>query len=89
MVTPFFSSNVQTVRYLALLIFYGRDLLHLILTYNIYRFVWVGMNTIFIYLLSPAAGGWEILQSYIYWHDVENNMLVRFSTHLHALLMDS
>eukprot|EP00041_Stephanoeca_diplocostata_P010751 m.172120 g.172120 ORF g.172120 m.172120 type:complete len:112 (-) comp18282_c0_seq57:2701-3036(-) len=37
-------------------------------------FVWVGMNTIFIYLLSPAGGLWEAFQDYFYWGTPENNL---------------
>eukprot|EP00039_Didymoeca_costata_P021285 m.344037 g.344037 ORF g.344037 m.344037 type:complete len:560 (-) comp23739_c0_seq1:61-1740(-) len=36
--------------------------------------VWVGMNTIFIYLMSPAGGLWEDFQDYFYWETPDNNL---------------
>jgi heparan-alpha-glucosaminide N-acetyltransferase len=38
-------------------------------------FVWVGMNTIFVYLLSPASGTVESVQGYFWWKKPENNLL--------------
>lgn len=38
-------------------------------------FVWVGMNTIFVYLLSPSGGLWERLQSNVYWDTPDNNLI--------------
>lgn len=38
-------------------------------------FVWVGMNTIFVYLLSPAGGLWESMQGYVYWDTEDSNLI--------------
>eukprot|EP00037_Helgoeca_nana_P015524 m.145079 g.145079 ORF g.145079 m.145079 type:complete len:557 (-) comp23055_c0_seq6:54-1724(-) len=38
-------------------------------------FVWVGMNTIFIYLFSPSGDLWERLQGNIYWDTPDNNLV--------------
>jgi hypothetical protein len=38
-------------------------------------FVWVGMNTIFIYLFSPAGDLWESIQGYVYWDTPDNNLV--------------
>jgi len=45
------------------------------LTDTLRPLVWVGMNTIFIYLFSPAGGLWEALQGYVYWDDPDNNLV--------------
>lgn len=44
------------------------------LTDTLRPFVWVGMNTIFIYLMSPSGGLWEAFEHYFYWKSPENNL---------------
>jgi heparan-alpha-glucosaminide N-acetyltransferase len=43
---------------------------------NILRpFVWVGMNTILVYLFSPAGGATASIQAYLWWKHPDNNLL--------------
>lgn len=44
--------------------------------------VWVGMNTIFIYLLSPANGLMEQIQDYFWWKSPENTLLATSYRHI-------
>eukprot|EP00040_Diaphanoeca_grandis_P013404 m.67759 g.67759 ORF g.67759 m.67759 type:complete len:590 (+) comp23866_c0_seq1:209-1978(+) len=44
-------------------------------TQSLRPFVWVGMNTIFIYLFSPSGDLWERLVSNVYWKSPDNNLI--------------